>query len=1061
MTTPIPSPPGLPILGHATMIDKDLALKSFRNWATQYGEIYRLNILTDRRVVVINTYELLNEVCNDERFYKSLGGPLEETRTGLLDGLFTAYHGEANWGPAHRLLMPAFGVTAVRSMFDDMLDIASQLVLKWERFGQAAKLDPAEDFTRLTLDTIALTSMSYRINSFYRARLPKSDSKATAMLDFLIESGLRANRPAIVNAMMRSSRYKYEQDIKIMSDLADEIVADRKKNPIDKPDLLNLMLNEKDHKTGLGLSDENIRYNLLTFLVAGHETTSGTLTFAVYYLLKYPDTMRKLREEIDSVLGDEVMQASDLSKLPYCLAVLREALRLRAPASMRTAKPFEDTVIGGGKYFIDKDMTIAANIWDIHRDPKVWGDDAEEFKPERMMNGKFEALPPNAWQPFGFGSRACIGRALAIQEAQIALACVVQKFNLSMADPNYELQLKQSLTLKPNHFYIHASPRADKAHLRISQPSTSAPKGPPAKGPNSAPGSQDGGHPLHVLYGSNTGSSESFAQRIASDAVHYGFNAKLGTLDSAANRLPTDRPVVIVTASFEGQPADNAAAFVEWIENLSGPQFSNLRYAVFGCGNREWVQTYQRIPRLVDTRLGELGGTNILERGEGDASAGTFFESFDKWEEDLFEALSKEYSTTVSEETNAGLGIEVTSIDAGTGRASALRQTDAALGTVVETRLLTAPGAPAKRHIEFDLPEGMGYRAGDYLAILPTNPQRNVQRVLNHFKLSAEQEVTLSSSGPTSLPVDKPISVLQLFSGYVELSQPATTRDLTILTQTESSADTSGKLRVMSANFNETIANKRLSILDILEDHPDIKLPLGSFIAMLPTMRIRQYSISSSPLWNARRVSLTVSILESTSISGRSEIFLGVASTYLASLKPGDKAQVAVRNSSTTFHPPDDVSVPMVVFCAGSGLAPMRGFIQERALQKSKGKDVAQVLLFFGCRKPDEDYLYSDTDLKAWQELGVLDVRPAFSRKTENSEGCKYVQDRVWHDRTDIHKAYDAGAKLFTCGSRRVANGLKETLTAIIKEREQVSDEMAATLYQRATASRYATDIFD
>lgn len=254
-------------------------------------------------------------------------------------------------------------------------------------------------------------------------------------------------------------------------------------------------------------------------------------------------------------------------------------------------------------------------------------------------------------------------------------------------------------------------------------------------------------------------------------------------------------------------------------------------------------------------------------------------------------------------------------------------------------------------------------------------------------------QISLSSTGPTSLPVGKPVSVTELFSGYVELSQPATSRDLNILMQVESSTETTEKLKALSTNFIENVGNKRLSILDILEDHSDIKLPLASFIAMLPTMRIRQYSISSSPLWNAQRVTLTVSILEAAAISGRSEPFLGVASTYLASLQPGDKAQVAVRNSAAAFHPPEDVSVPIVVFCAGTGLAPMRGFIQERALQKKAGKDVAKVLMFFGCRKPDEDYLYSDSDLKEWQELGVVDVRPAFSRRSDESAGCKYVQE--------------------------------------------------------------------
>lgn len=134
-------------------------------------------------------------------------------------------------------------------------------------------------------------------------------------------------------------------------------------------------------------------------------------------------------------------------------------------------------------------------------------------------------------------------------------------------------------------------------------------------------------------------------------------------------------------------------------------------------------------------------------------------------------------------------------------------------------------------------------------------------------------------------------------------------------------------------------------------------------------------------------------MLEAPAISGRREPFLGVASTYLAGLRPGDKVQLAIRPSNAAFHPPSDPKVPLVMFCAGSGLAPMRGFLQERAIQKSSGRGVAKSLLFFGCRSPSQDYLYADSDLKEWIESGIVDVRPAFSRATGESSGCKYVQE--------------------------------------------------------------------
>ena len=186
---------------------------------------------------------------------------------------------------------------------------------------------------------------------------------------------------------------------------------------------------------------------------------------------------------------------------------------------------------------------------------------------------------------------------------------------------------------------------------------------------------------------------------------------------------------------------------------------------------------------------------------------------------------------------------------------------------------------------------------------------------------------------------------------------------------------------------------KRLSLLDILEDQPDIKLSFGAFLQLLPSMRVRQYSISSSPLANPQRATLTISVLEASAISGRGEPFLGVASAYLAGLRPGDKVQLAVRPSNAAFHPPNDPAVPMVMACAGSGLAPMHGFLQERAEQKKAGRDVAKSLLFFGCRKKGEDFLYGETDLKEWVELGIVDVRPAFSCAKGESAGCRYVQE--------------------------------------------------------------------
>jgi cytochrome P450 / NADPH-cytochrome P450 reductase len=237
-----------------------------------------------------------------------------------------------------------------------------------------------------------------------------------------------------------------------MHQLCDEIVADRRKHPKpDAKDVLNDMLNTEDREEHEKLSDENIRFQMATFLVAGHETTSSTLSFTYYNLLAHPEKLLKAQQQVDEVLGDSVITLDHLPKLDYLDACLKETLRLNSPINTWAVEAYEDTVIGG-KYFLEKGQTINMNSRALHHDPSCCGDDHEEFRPERFLNGGFQALPPNCWKPFGNGMRACIGRAFAEQEMVINLALVLQRFQLEMADPTYTLKLKSTLTIKPWNF---------------------------------------------------------------------------------------------------------------------------------------------------------------------------------------------------------------------------------------------------------------------------------------------------------------------------------------------------------------------------------------------------------------------------------------------------------------------------------------------------------------------------------------------------------------------------------------------------------------------------------
>lgn len=213
--------------------------------------------------------------------------------------------------------MPAFGPMSIRNMFDEMHEISTQLAMKWARYGPHSAIEVSDDFTRLALDTLALCSMGYRFNSYYTEGLHPF---VEAMGDFLTESGNRPNR-TMPTWFYRNEDAKYWKDIDTLRQTADEVLQERKRNPSDRKDLLNAMLNGVDPKTGQHMNDTSITDNLITFLIAGHETTSGTLSFAFYELLKHPEAYRKAQEEVDTVIGKGPITIDHMSKLPYINAV--------------------------------------------------------------------------------------------------------------------------------------------------------------------------------------------------------------------------------------------------------------------------------------------------------------------------------------------------------------------------------------------------------------------------------------------------------------------------------------------------------------------------------------------------------------------------------------------------------------------------------------------------------------------------------------------------------------------------------------------------------------------
>ena len=777
MLETIPGPAGYPIVGNLFTLRDEVPINGLSSLADEYGPIYKLSfpgVSGGYDMVVVSSVKLLEEISDEKRFHKVVSAGLDRLDEDGPRGLFSSRsEADPDWGQAHRVLVPAFGPLSIIDMFDEMHDIASQLTLKWARKGPDFRIPVTEDFTRLTLDTIALCAMGYRFNSFYQEDMPPY---VKAMLNTLSA----ANRPhtllgVIQNRITGVKQKQLQRDREIMKQTANTVLTERREHPVEKKDLLNAMIKGKDPKTGETMRDKLIETNMVTMLTAGHETTSGLLSFAFTLLLKHPAAYQRAQTEVDDVVGQGQLKVEHLKKFEYLNAVLRETLRLHptAPAFSRAVRPdSEEPCPSVGGYAIDRKTKILALLPRCHRDPEVYGPDADDFRPERMLDENFNQLPSAAWKPFGTGVRACIGRPFAWQEALLVTALVLQSFDLRLDDPGYQLRIKQNLTIKPIELYMHASLRHDMNAMALDHMISVNTSSNPVIDQAIKERSQEPNDKMSdmvILYGSNTGTCQTLAQRLAADAERHGFHGSILDMDSGIRHIQQKKLAIIITASYEGEPPDNASHFVHWMSRQD-LRLEPLQYGVFGCGHSDWAATFQKIPKAIDEGLDRAGAKRLAPRGFADAAKGDIYDDFDSWTDSyLWPALKTDSSSNASA-GQRGLDLEIYQENI-----AVWLDRDMQEGKVESVRLLTMPDAPEKRHLEILLPSTMVYEPGDYLAVLPLNPEVNVRRIMKRYNVLWDAVIVIkSSSAATTLPKDTPISVSTLLKSYVELVQPAT-----------------------------------------------------------------------------------------------------------------------------------------------------------------------------------------------------------------------------------------------------------------------------------------------
>jgi cytochrome P450 / NADPH-cytochrome P450 reductase len=381
---------------------------------------------------------------------------------------------------------------------------------------------------------------------------------------------------------------------------------------------------------------------------------------------------------------------------------------------------------------------------------------------------------------------------------------------------------------------------------------------------------------------------------------------------------------------------------------------------------------------------------------------------------------------------------------------------------VTASRELQAPGSErSTRHLEIALPRGVAYQEGDHLGVLPGNRKEQVDRILRRYRLNGHDQLILRAAGRSSahLPLEHPVCLLDLLTFSVELQEAATRAQLRELAAFTVCPPHKRELEALleETAYREQVLAKRLSMLDLLEKYEACEMPFERFLELLPPLKPRYYSISSSPRVHADTASITVGVVQGPAWSGRGE-YRGVASGYLADCQPGDDVLMFVRTPESGFQLPEDPQVPIVMVGPGTGVAPYRGFLQARLALKREGRELGEAHLYFGCRE-ECDYIYRE-ELEAFAREGVVTLHTAFSRK--EGEPKTYVQHRMEQHAPALIELLDRGGRLYVCGDgSRMAPDVEATLQRAYAQVHGVNGEEAKRwLQQLGQEGRYAKDVW-
>ncbi|EKG13469.1 Flavodoxin [Macrophomina phaseolina MS6] len=628
-----------------------------------------------------------------------------------------------------------------------------------------------------------------------------------------------------------------------------------------------------------------------------------------------------------------------------------------------------------------------------------------------------------------------------------------------------------------------------------------------------------------VFYGSQTGTAEDYASRLAKEgASRFGLKTMVADLEDYdyenLDTFPDDKIAIFVLATYgEGEPTDNAVEFYEFITSedssysegatAADQPLKNLKYVAFGLGNNTY-EHYNSMVRNVDKALQKLGATRIGAAGEGDDGAGTMEEDFLAWKEPMWASLTEAmqleereavYEPVFDVEEKPEMNAQDDTVYLGEPNKNHLEGQSKGpynaqnpyIAPIAESRELFTSGDRNCLHLDVDISgSNLTYTTGDHIAVWPTNPGKEVDRFLQILGLSEKRDtvINVKSTDPTDkVPFPTPTTYDAVVRYHIEICAPVSRQFVSSLAQFAPNETIKAEMAKMGGDkdyFQEKVTALNLNIAQLLELQSNGQqwtgVPFSIMIESLHKIQPRYYSISSSSLVQKDKISITA-VVESVEKPGAPHIVKGVTTNYLLALKQKqhgiaepdphglnyalngprnkyDGIHVPVHVRHSNFKLPSDPSKPIIMVGPGTGVAPFRGFVQERAAQARAGENVGKTVLFFGCRRRDEDFLYQEEWEQYKKDLGDnFEMHTAFSREGPNKV---YVQHKIQENAEIVNQLLEQKAYFYVCGdAANMARAVNELLGQIISKQRGLPESKGEEIVKSMRASnQYQEDVW-